>query len=153
MNHKISIIESRPEHVHMLGKVMNDEDRAEAEAMGYNPHMLLWRSYRLALIRKTIFVNDKIAAMFGVSGVLTGLVGQPYLVTSGVAREVPPLAFARIYRNQVRLMLGIFPVLENIADSRYKRSIRLLRLTGFKLDEPQRHFGMDVLFQRYSLTA
>lgn len=153
MTHEIIIVESLPHHVHLLGSIMNEEDRAEAEAMGCSAHKLLWRSYRSAIIRKTIFVDGKIAAMFGCAGVMMGLVGVPYLVTSLAAREVSPMVFARIYRKEARQMLKLFPHLENVVDSRYIRSIRMLRLAGFKIGEPKTYFGMDVLFRKYEMYA
>ena len=153
MGHEIFIRESIPEDVTRLGNVMNSEDRAEAEAMGLDARKLLWRSYKKSLIRKTIFVEGKIAAMFGCAGVIMGLVGHPYLVTASAARTVSPLVFARIYRKEARKMLEIFPVLENYADSRYHGAIKILKLSGFRVGEPQRVFGMDVLFQKYEMWA
>jgi hypothetical protein len=152
MTHKIEIIESRPEHVHLLGLLMNSEERAEAEAMGFDPHKLLWRTYRNSLIRKTVFVDGKIAAMFGCAGIMMGLVGQPYLITSSAAREVSPIVFSRIYRKEVREMLKLFPSLENLVDSRYTRSVKMLRFAGFAIEEPKKLFSMEVLFHKYSLT-
>lgn len=150
MTHNINIVEARSDHIHLLGKSMNSEDRAEAQAMGKDAHKLLWRSFRSSLIRKTIFVDGKIAAIFGCSGVIMGLVGKPWFVTSPIARTVSPIEFSRIYRKYVREMLILFPTLEVWSDKRYIRATRMLKLSGFETNgELGFYAAPDVPFERF----
>ncbi len=149
-HHNISITEARPDHIHQIGYLLNDEDRAEAQAMGYEPHKLLWKSYKGSLIRHTIFVNGEIAAIFGVNGIMMGLIGMPWLVTTAAARTVSPLIFSRIYRQYVKKMLTLFPVLEIWTDSRYIGAKRMLQLSGFKKDGGLGFYAApDVPFERF----
>jgi len=62
--------------------------------------------------------------------------GQPWLLTSPeVERFYLPLA--SLYRQQVKEMLKMFSRLENMCDSRYTKSLKLLKLVGFTIDEPE----------------
>jgi hypothetical protein len=150
MKQEITIRESTADDVHHMGIAMNDEERMEAIAMGSEPHKLLWRCYRCALIRKTIFVDGNIAAMLGVAGVFMGLTGEVYLVTSAIAREVSPFVFMRIYQKELYAMLELFPTLESLTDLRYTKAIKTMKLSGFEANQSPESWG-NVLFQRSEL--
>jgi hypothetical protein len=150
MKPEIIIRESLPKDIHEICLSINDEDKAEAEAMGHKPSYLLWKSYRSALIRKTILVDGNIAAMLGVVGVFMGLTGEVYLVTSAAAREVSPFVFVRIYQKELYAMLELFPALESLTDLRYTKAIKTLALSGFEVNQPPESWG-NVLFQRSEL--
>lgn len=149
-NQRVRIEESSPWHVGELGQKLRDGDYKEGEALGYKPSNLLFYSYRQGLMRRTAFVDGKIAAMWGVAGIPMGLVGRPYLVTSPACEEISPIRFAAIYRKEVMEMGKLFPLLENYVDSSYKKAVRMLELAGFKIDQPIPLGPNDSLFNRFS---
>lgn len=129
------IEEARPEHVRLLAPVMRADDVAELDAMGVSARRGLWRSWRVALIRRAAFVDDEIACIWGVGGSPLGQTGCPWLLT-GPAVERASLAFVREARHEVASMLRLFPVLANYVPARYRRAVGFLALLGFTLADP-----------------
>lgn len=137
MMENIQIIEATMVHVQRLGLTMNREDREEAEAMGLKAHRALWRSWKYSCLRRAAIIDQEVAAIWGVRGTFLGGTGLVWLVTAPRAREVSPHIFARIYRQEVRKMLEIFPRLENRVDETYKGAVKMLRLSGFQFGDTQ----------------
>lgn len=150
MSPVVEIVDSTPEHVQRAGRNLREADAREATALGLEPHKILWRSYRTSILRRTILVDSEVAAMFGVSGVLFGLTGQPWLVTTPASERVSPLVFARIYRAEVKKMFAMFPTLENYVDSSYGTAIRLLRMNGFRVSAPETLGPKKALFCKFA---
>lgn len=117
---------------------MRLKDRLEAERLGFDPRVALRVSYKYGLYRKTALVDNTVAAMWGVTGSVLSETGVPYLVTGQHCELISPVRFAKIYKAEVNNMLQIFDCLTNIVDASYTESVRLLRLTGFALDEPNK---------------
>lgn len=132
----IAIVPATMAHVNELARTINVEDRMEAEGMGYKANRLLWRSWKMSCLRSAGLVDGEVAAIWGVMGSFIGLTGVAWLVTGHKARTVPALVFTRIYRQEVRKMLEIFPRLENRVDATYTSAVKMLRLSGFQLGEP-----------------
>lgn len=132
----VEIVDSTFQHARELSKTLRQEDRLEAENLGMNPTRLLFRSYRSAVYKKTALVNNKIAAMWGVSGTLLANRGEPYLLTGIEALNVSPLVFMRVYKQEVSIMRTMFPILENYVDLSYFGAVKALRLAGFSFFEP-----------------
>lgn len=133
------IVDATAEHVRLLGTRLRVEDQIEVTSAGLTPKQAVWRSWRHALIRRTAFIGDEIAAMWGVNGTVLGNTGNPWLLTTS-AIEKMPLAFLKEARREVGEMLEGHPVLSNHVAASYTRAIRFLRLLGFTVDEP-RPFG------------
>lgn len=150
---KIKIIPATLSHVQEIARTMNAEDRLEIESIGLKAHRVLWRSWNSSIIRKTGLLDGEVAACWGCAGSLMGIVGTPWFITAKKAREVDPVIFAKLYRREVREMLKIFAVLENYVDSSYIGAVKMLKLTGFHLDEPIEVGKMKRLYQRYWKTA
>lgn len=129
-----------------LSNSLRPKDIAELIKMGIDPYVGLRLSYKHALFRKTIFVNDKIAGMWGVVGSVLSEIGHPYFLTGTAINDLSPITFARIYKQEVEQMKIFFPRLENVVDSDYTESVRLLKISGFTLDPPD-----DSGFQRFHL--
>lgn len=129
----VSIVPSELSHVNELAKNLREKDRIEAEALGLTAYKALHYSFKHGLLRKTAFVDNEIAAMWGVGGTPMSILGQPYLITSPVCETVSPLLFARIYKNEVRIMKSLFPVLENYVHADYTQAVKMLRLAGFTI--------------------
>lgn len=151
--HNIGIIPSTLDHVNQMGLVMNDEDRAEHEAVGVKAHRSLWRGYKNSLIRNTIMIDEEVAAMYGVCGSLMGNIGIVWLVTGKKAREISPHRFARIYKQEVAKMLEVYPILCNYVDDRYIGAKKMLRIAGFNVGEPMPLGKFKHMFCKFSKEA
>jgi hypothetical protein len=132
----IEIIDSNLRHVKELSKTMRLKDMQEALKMGVNPRKALHRSFNRGLYRKTVLVNNEVAAMFGVGGTIFDKVNNLYFVTGTVANTVSPLTFVRIYKEQVSIMTNMFNRLLCIVDPDYKEAIKLLEYVNFERHEP-----------------
>lgn len=144
----ISIVEAKPDHILELRENLRPEDEKEITCLGLCVKKVLWRTFKASIFSKTALIEGKVAAIWGVGGNALGNVGKPWLLTSPISKTVP-IAFAFIYRNQVRDMLKIFPVLENWVHNDYTESVRLLKIIGFQLDEPEPIGKNGALFRRY----
>lgn len=149
----IEIIPATLLHVQELGRTMNEEHVLEYDGIGLKSHRALWRSWSKSIIRKTAIVDGEVAACWGCHGSFMGLLGRPWLVTSKVARNVNPHEFTRIYRREVREMLLIWPVLENFVDNSYIGAVKLLKLSGFSLDEPIPIGKLKRMYRRFYRVA
>lgn len=145
----IIITEATLSHVQELAKTMNIEHVLEYEGIGLKAHRSLWRSWKKSMLRKTAIIDGEVAACWGVCGSLLGVLGKPWLVTNSIARGINPHVYARLYRTEVREMLTLFPVLENWCDNSYIGAVKLLKLSGFQLDEPIPLGKMKRLYRRF----
>jgi len=144
------IVESTPEHVRLLGTRLRPEDEIEMTSLGLTAKQAVWRSYRHAILRRTAFIGDEIAAMWGVNGQLLSNIGTPWLLTAPVI-ETMPMAFLREARKAVGEMLEAHPVLVNHVQASYTRAVRFLELAGFSMEEPQPFGPNRVPFRRFTL--
>lgn len=148
---QVHIVETHPVHLQELTLSLRPADRAEAEAYGFPTNKVLWRSYKNSIMRKTAIIDGRVAAVWGVSGVPLGDVGEPFLATSDVVDKISPLRFCRIYQEEVLKMLQIFPHLVNYVDSQYTKAVRLLDIVGFRIDEPLPFGPHGALFCKFSM--
>lgn len=148
---RVEIVQTTPAHIRELAMTLRPHDRREAEAYGFPTNKILWRSYKNSIMRNTAFIDDQVAAVWGVNGTPLGDVGEPFLATSEIVDRISPLRFCRIYQEEVLRMLGIFPKLVNYVDSQYTKAVRLLDIVGFKIDEPLPFGPHGTLFCRFSM--
>lgn len=153
MVNRIEIVPATLAHVQAMGGFMNAEDRDEIECLGVKAHRALWRGWKNSNFRHSALVDGELAAMWGVAGSMMGDVGTPWLVTAQKAREVSAHEFAKIYRAEARKMLELYPVLVNYVDNRYTGAVRMLKISGFRLDEPIPLGKFKRLFRRFYLEA
>lgn len=149
----VEIIPSEASHVAKLVISMRDGDAREVTVLGLDPRKMLWNSYRRGLMRKTAFIDGKIAAMWGVAGAPLGEVAQPYLATANTVNLISPIAFARIYRREVAGMKKVFPVLENYVDATYYGAVRMLELAGFRIGDVVPMGPNNALFRKFELRS
>ena len=128
----------------MLCANLRDDDLRECEAFGMTPFKGIWRSYKNSKICRSGFVNGRIVAIWGISGGLLGFIGNPWLMTSKVADEYP-MVFAMVYRRETKEMLKSYRVLELWADSAYTKSLKMMRIVGFKEREFKPAYGGGLL--------
>ncbi len=148
-------IEVRPAtiaDVYALARRLRPGDRAEVEALGQDPRRALRFSFRASLYPpQACFVDGEIAAMWGMGGDILSDEGRPWLMT-GMAVERIPVSFVKIAQAWIADALSIKPRLENQVLADYTKSVRLLGVLGFRLDErcPLRPGGVP--FRRFHIT-
>lgn len=128
---EVTIIPTTVEHIRMLVEDLRDDDLREIEKWNVTPFKAIWRSYRNSKICRTGFIGDRIVAIWGINGSVLGFTGNPWLMTSNVADEYP-FIFTRVYRREMKEMLESFQVLETWCDACYAKSLKMMRLIGFK---------------------
>lgn len=95
----------------------------------------MFRLWRWATIRRTVFVDGDIAAMWGCQGALLDQIGSAWLYTTSAAERVP-VGFLKTARAGICEMTDRFPVLISDVDARYERSARFMTMLGFHVGEP-----------------
>lgn len=134
----IDILPTTQEHIFELRDNLRDEDKKEIARFGVSDHEALWASWQDSIICKTAIVEGKVAGIWGISGCLWEGVGRPWILTAPICDKYP-IHFALLYRQEMREMLRIFPVLENYVDAAYHKSLKLLEIMGFTLYNPERY--------------
>lgn len=141
---EIVIIETIPAHIREMAEAMDETTANTAIKAGLSPRRTLWRSFRKSIICKTAFINGKISAIWGVSGIMFSDTGQPWLVMSPDVQEYP-MRVAFRYRKELEKMQVMFPVLEDYVDEDNSKAIRMLELMGFKISKNRIPLGSVVL--------
>lgn len=147
----LDIVPATEAHARELIRRLRPRDRGEILAAGLRPGVGVMVSWRGAVVRKAALVDGEVAALWGVSGVLLGPVGMPWLLTGTPCEKVSPLRFARIYRAEAHEMLRLFFRLENFVDASYTAAVRTLALAGFWLDDPAPYGRRGALFRRFEM--
>lgn len=146
----ITVVETMPAHVRILGQNLRGRDIMIANKIGIPAHRALWRIYRKSLTCKTVFVGEEIVAIWGVTGTFLGRIGRPWFVASPFVEDYPTrLAFS--YRRELKNMLKFFPVLEDWVSAEDRKTIRLLEILGFKFGEPQPMGDNKIMFMKATL--
>lgn len=127
----IKIIPTTVEHIRMLVANLRDDDLREIDKWGVTPFKGIWRAYRDSKECHSCFIGDEIMAIGGLRGSVLGFVGNPWLMTSNLVDEYP-LVFASLYRKELKKMLESFHVLETWCDATYAKSLKMMRIIGFK---------------------
>ncbi len=133
-NPDIQIIDCEAKHIREMAEKMDDRTAETALRLGMAPNKALWKSYKQSLYCKAAFINGKLAAIWGLGGVLFGEKGLPWLVLSPEADEYP-MRVAFVYRQELKKMAKMFPVLEDFVDESHEKAVRMLELMGFKTKE------------------
>lgn len=148
----IEILPATQKDIIDLRKNLREGDRREVLNFGTCLRRILWDSFNYTPDPKSIFVEGKLAAVFGCGGTIIGEVGKPWLLTTPVSEKYP-LLFVRTYRQQVMEMLENYPVLENMVDASYAKAIKLLEMVGFSVYDPEPFGAHGALFRKYRMTA
>jgi hypothetical protein len=148
----IEILNTIPEHLSELRENLRAEDRKELACFGISDRDALFRSWENSVICKTATVDGKVAGIWGVIGCVWEGVGCPWLLTAPICEQYP-LQFALLYRQELREILKIFPVLENFVDASYHKSIKILEIMGFNLYNPEQYGPKGGLFRKFQKVA
>jgi hypothetical protein len=122
-------------HVRELAANLRVEDEKEILAMGQRPFKSIWRSYRHSKVARSVFIEDKIGAMWGICGNILGI-GTIWMLTTQ-QMERGPAAFIREVRNEVAEMLEYYPMLCADIHNDYVRAWKMFKLVGFEIAEPK----------------
>lgn len=147
----IEITPATEAHARELIRRLRAADRAEIMSGGLRPGRAVLASLRSSVWSRAALVDGEVAAIWGVGGSLLGGLGRPWLLTGTACERVSPLRFARIYRGQVVSMLTTFARLENFVDTEYTGAVRMLRLAGFSIDDPEPIGKNGALFRRFGM--
>lgn len=142
----ITIKKTNPLHLRLMSNAMSADSIEVAKGLGTTPLRALWASYRKSLYCKSFFINDKIAAICGLSGSIFSDTARPWLVLTAEIREYP-LRVAFCYRRELNEMQKMFEILEEYAPDDNKASIRMLELMNFKVSKNKIVVG-DVVYRR-----
>jgi hypothetical protein len=130
---------------------MRAGDRAEAAALGRDPRQALRLSFRASLTPPRVAeIDGEPAAMWGLGGMILSDVGAPWLVTTALVERVP-VAFVKIARAELALMLALKPRLENVVMAKYTGACRLLEVLGFRLGPAEAVGRARTLFRAFTL--
>lgn len=139
--------------VYALASCLRPGDRAEIDAIGKDPRVVLRASFRSSLTPpRAILVDGEIAAICGLGGDILSDMGAPWLMTAHAAERVSPRVFLSIARAELAAMLAVKPQLENWVDARYGKAVRLLEVLGFAVDaEPVPVGPKRAMFRRFHI--
>jgi hypothetical protein len=148
----IETVEARPKHIHALVPALRCDDLAEIFLAGECPLPLLYRLCRTSPIRRAVFIDGRIGAMWGCAGTLLSPVGEAWMLTTHEVERVP-VAFLKTARQGIAEMLEFRSALISSVMASYERSIRFMRLLGFEVGEPAPIPPHGVLFCPLRLEA
>jgi len=152
MTKEITIIPTTIEHIRMLVLNLRDDDLREIEKWNMTPFKSIWRSYKSSQMCRSGFIGDRIVAIWGINGSLLGFTGNPWLMTSNVVDEYP-LVFATFYRRELKEMLKSYKMLQTYCDAAYTKSLKMMRIIGFKEREFVPHGKGGALLVRLEMEA
>lgn len=143
----VRVVESKPQDCRLLSKVL-DEPAANFIRMGWGVEPIngLAKALQSSTFCWSVFLDGKIAAMFGCApGAMLGI-GSPWLVTAPEI-ECVKLRFIRQSRGYARKMLELYPILSAYVYRGNKPLIGWMRWMGFEF------FDIDETFVRGELRA
>ncbi|HXK17478.1 MAG TPA: hypothetical protein VNG33_06740 [Polyangiaceae bacterium] len=132
---EIVVMDAVASDVAALAERMRATDAEAATARGINPRRLLWLNFRFSLFRHTAFVDDEIAAMWGVRGPAMGGVGEPWLVGTQLMDRYPMTA-VRMSLDELAAMRAIWPTLRGLVVLNDRRACRFAEFLGAAISQP-----------------
>lgn len=149
-NPVITTMPATSEHVMWIRDNLRSRDKSIATKAGISQHEVLYRIYRNSLTATTVFCNGEIAAIWGVMGTFLGRSGRPWLIASPIVEDYPmKLAFR--YRGELKNMLKRFSVLEDWVCADDDKTIKFLKILGFKFDAPSALGKNNIMFMKATL--
>lgn len=139
------VVRSGPEHCRLMAEAL-DEPAANFIRLGWDVEPMdgLLKAYWASTLCWSVFLNGRIAAMFGCApGAMPG-VGSPWLVTAPEIARVK-LRFIRQSRPYVREMLEQYPILSAYVYRGNKPLIGWMRWMGFEFMDVSEMFARGEL--------
>lgn len=144
------IVPSNIGDVYALAANLRDADAEEVTCLGIEVRHALRMNYRDAILRRTAFVDGRIAAMWGVCGDMLGDIGSPYLMTTPLVEKVP-VTMLKEARKGIAEMLVIKKLLTGHVAASYVRACRFLEILGFTLFDPEPLGPKQALFRKFEM--
>lgn len=129
------IVEAQFSDISKLCGSLRYDDWAEITCFGISPFKAIKGSFKTSHFRRSVFVENEIAAMWGLSGVMLSGSGEPWLLTSKAIEKIP-VSFVKEGRKEINKMLTVCRRLEGLTSNSYSRAHRFLEVLGFTLDDP-----------------
>lgn len=129
----VTVREATIADVYRVAANLRPADAAEVTGLGLDPKVAIRTSFRHAIFSRTALVDDEIAAIWGLGGVMISNEGVPWLMTTPAAARVP-VTFLKVGRAQLDEMLALRPLLRNVVAARYTQACRFLEVLGFVLE-------------------
>ena len=138
---EVSFAPATEDEIRFVSERLREADRAEVLALGMRPEAGLRLSAAGADYVWCGRINGIPSMIFGCSRNLLSERGEVWALGTDNCTSHPREML--VYgRSVLRMMLDIFPVLENYCDARYEKSLRWLRRIGFTIGEPE-SFGVN----------
>lgn len=148
----IEICPTTNKHLLELRDNLREDDRKEIACFGISNHDALWASWQNSIVCKTAIVEGQVAGIWGIAGCLWEGIGRPWILTAPICEKYP-IPFALLYRQEMKEMLKIFPILENYVDAAYHKSLKLLEIMGFTLYNAERYGPNGGMFRKVQRVA
>jgi hypothetical protein len=144
----VDILPATNEHALELAPKLREADVAELMAMGARTALrALTDSMAVSPDCYALLFDGEVAAIFGVFPVSAlGGLGLVWLL-SGPAVDRHPMAFLRLSRPVLKMLLRRCPRLFNFTDARYVKALAWLEWMGFRIGPPACVFGGNVPFR------
>lgn len=143
---EIIIEDTIPLHLRIMATTMQPESAYIAERAGINPLKALWYNYRNSIICKSVFLNGNLCAIFGISGVMLSEIGRPWICMTPETQK-HPFRVAFRFRQELKKMLNIFPILEDYIEETNENGIRFLELMNFHVSKNSTKIG-NIIYRR-----
>jgi hypothetical protein len=127
------------EHAYDLASRMRPADAEECRATGLEPLESVLRSMLISEFTRAAFIDDELAALFGVSVTGPEKFAVPWCLTSEVV-DRKPMAYWRASKLVIAELLKLYPVMVQAIDARYGAALSWATRLGFEL-QPAIAFG------------
>lgn len=134
--HKITIRSALPGDEKAMLANMRRKDIEECKAFGMSPGRAIKDSLSNSLYAKSVWLDDDIIAMIGLSGNVVSDLGCPWMLT-GYGIEKVPVSFARVAIHELDEMNKIKRVLSNAVWAEYKEAVKFMSIVGFSVFSPR----------------
>ena len=134
MTPNITISKTTPMDLRAMSEAMTAESKDIAERFGIKPLRALWHNYRRSLMCRSVFIDNKICAIFGLGGMVFCDTGTPWICMTPETKQYPMrVAFA--FKQELKKMLEMFPILEDYIEETRDKEIRFMELMDFTVNK------------------
>lgn len=135
-NVKVEIRKPTQDDVDLLIKNMRQADKDELMALHNKIDEIVQYSFERSEHKWSVYANGEFVCMFGVSyAAMVSNTGVIWMLGTDLIERYKG-AFIRHSKEYIQAILTIYPVVSNYCDVRNTRTIRWLKLMGFKFYEP-----------------
>lgn len=133
---RVEIKPASKEEVLFVADRLREADRQEVAAMGVTPREGLLFSWQLSDYAWTGFIDGEPSMIFGCGKALNAPVAEVWALGTDRCTS-SPREMLLYGRECVRMILDLYPDLQNYCDARYTKAHKWLRKLGFQVSEPE----------------